>query len=395
MVIRKLNSAAAVLGALALLTAACAQPTAQPTPTTAPKPTTPPAAAPTPTAAAKPTAAAAPTAVPQPAPTNTPAAKPTATPVDLRSLSGTITIDGSSTVFPISEAMAEEFQKATGGRVRVTVGISGTGGGFKKFCAGETDISDASRPITEKEIAACKEKGIQYIELPVAFDGLSVMVSPRNTFVDCLKVSELKRIWEPEAQGKVTRWSQVRPGWPDQPLTLYGPGTDSGTFDYFTDAIVGKEKASRGDYTASEDDNVLVQGVSNDPNALGYFGYAYYVENQDKLKLVAIDNERGGGCVKPSAETIQNGTYQPLSRPIFIYVKLTALDRPEVREFVRFYLDPKNATKLVREVGYIPFPERVYQLGLSRLEARQTGTVFGGKPALGVKLDDLFAQPPH
>ncbi|HZU06233.1 MAG TPA: PstS family phosphate ABC transporter substrate-binding protein [Chloroflexota bacterium] len=313
---------------------------------------------------------------------------------ELRALRGLVRIDGSSTVFPISEAMAEEFQKATGGNVRVTVGISGTGGGFKKFCNDETDVSDASRPILEVEIQTCLERGIQFIELPVAFDGLSVVVSPRNTFVDCMTVSELRRMWEPAAQGVVTRWSQVRPGWPDRPFRLYGPGPDSGTFDYFTDAINGREKASRGDYTASEDDNVLVQGVSNDPDALGYFGYAYYVENQNRLKLVKIDAERGGGCVEPSPETIQNGTYQPLSRPLFIYVKLAALERPEVREFVRFYLDPRNATTLIRQVGYVPFPEQYYQLGLQRLEAKQVGTVFSGHTTEGVSLDDLFARQP-
>ena len=312
---------------------------------------------------------------------------------DLQRLSGLIQVDGSSTVFPITEAMAEEFQKATGGRVRVTVGISGTGGGFKKFCSNETDISDASRPITASEIEACARANVRYIELPVAFDGLSVMVNPRNTFVDAMKVSELKRLWEPAAQGRITRWSQIRPEWPDRPFRLYGPGTDSGTFDYFTQAINGKEKASRGDFTASEDDNVLVQGIANDVDALGYFGYAYYVENKDKLKLVAIDNEKGDAPVLPSAETIANGTYQPLGRPIFIYVKQAALDRPEVREFVRFYTNPRNATGLVTEVGYVPFPEKYYVLAWQRVEAQQTGTVFAGRGAEGLTLDAVFGVP--
>ncbi len=255
---------------------------------------------------------AAPTgAAPPQQPTGAAPPPATAPASDLRQLRGTVKLDGSSTVFPVSEGMAEEFQRAAP-NVRVTVGISGTGGGFKKFCNGETDISDASRPILTQEIQECQAHGIQYIEVPVAFDGLSVMVSPRNTFVDCLTVSELRKMWEPAAQGVVTRWSQVRPGWPDRPFRLYGPGPDSGTFDYFTDAINGKEKASRGDYTASEDDNVLVQGVANDPDALGYFGYAYYVENKDRLKLVKIDAEKGGGCVAPSEETIANGTYVPL-----------------------------------------------------------------------------------
>ena len=312
--------------------------------------------------------------------------------IDYRTLSGTVKLDGSSTVFPISEAMAEEFQKATGGKVRVTVGISGTGGGFKKFCAGETDISDASRPISAAEIAACRGAEIQWVEAPVAFDGLSVVVSPRNTFVESMTVSELKKMWEPAAQGVITKWSQIRPEWPDRPFRLFGAGPDSGTFDYFTDVINGKEKASRGDYTASEDDNVLVQGVSNDPDALGYFGYAYYAENQGKLKLVKIDNEKGAGPIAPSPETIQGGTYQPLSRPIFVYPKLAALGRPEVLGFMQFYLDAKN-TQLIKTVGYVPFPEPAYGQIWQRVRAKQVGSVFGGKSSQGVKLDDLLKQP--
>ena len=316
-------------------------------------------------------------------------------PVALNTLRGTVAVDGSSTVFPVTEAMAEEFQKATGGGVRVTVGISGTGGGFQKFCNNETDISDASRPISSREIQACQANGIQFVELPVAFDGLSVMVSPRNTFVDCMTVSELKKMWQPEAQETITTWNQIRPEWPNQPFRLYGAGSDSGTFDYFTDAINGREKASRGDYTASEDDNVLVQGISTDPNALGYFGYAYYAENQDRLKLVAIDAEKGGGCVRPSPETISGGTYQPLSRPIFVYAKRASLDKPEVREFLRFYLDPQNAEQYIGQVGYIPFPAQTYQLALQRLNAAQVGTVFGGGSTQGVKLADLFGPTPQ
>ncbi len=277
-------------------------------------------------------------------------------------LSGTIQIDGSSTVFPISEAVAEEFGREQR-NVRVTVGVSGTGGGFKRFCAGETDISNASRPIKDSEKETCARAGIEWLELPVAFDGLSVMVNPENDFVDCLTVEELKRVWEPGS--RINNWSQVRAEFPDQGLTLYGPGTDSGTFDYFTEAIVGEEDASRPDYTASEDDNVLVQGIAGDENALGYFGFAYYVENTDKLKLVAVDG--GAGCVLPSEQTINDGTYSPLSRPIFIYVKKAALQRPEVAAFVRFYLE--NAPTLVQDVGYIPLPEADYQEGLTALEA--------------------------
>jgi phosphate transport system substrate-binding protein len=289
--------------------------------------------------------------------------------------------------------MAEEFQAATGGRVRVTVGISGTGGGFQKFCSGETDVSDASRPIRANEIERCKAAGIDFIEVPVAFDGLSVMVSPRNDWVTSMTVSELKKMWEPGAQGTITNWNQIRPEWPNRPFRLYGPGTDSGTFDYFTEAINGREKASRGDFTASEDDNVLVTGISNDLDALGYFGYAYYIENRDKLKLVAIDHEKGKGPVLPSRETIEGGTYTPLARPIFIYVKSSSLEKPEVREFVRFYTDPKNAQKLITQVGYVPLPENIYTQLWQRVQAKQTGTVFAGVAAESVTTNDLVKSP--
>jgi phosphate transport system substrate-binding protein len=303
----------------------------------------------------------------------------------------TIKIDGSSTVFPLTEAVAEDFQKAKKGAVRVTVGISGTGGGFKKFCRGETDISDASRPILKQEIQACKEAGIEYIELPVAFDALTVVVNPKNTFIKSMTVDELKKIWEPAAQGKITRWNQVNPAWPDAPLKLFGAGSDSGTFDYFTEAIVGKAKSSRGDYTASEDDNVLVQGVSRDVHALGYFGYAYYAENRDKLKAVPIVEKPGKPAVAPSEQTVIDGSYQPLSRPIFIYVSTKALQRPEVKAFVEYYLT--HATKLAKEVKYVPLPDRIYKAGLDRLAKGQKGTVFAGHADVGVKVDDLFSRP--
>jgi len=302
----------------------------------------------------------------------------------------TVKIDGSSTVFPITEAVAEEFQKAKKGAVRVTVGISGTGGGFKKFCRGETDISDASRPILEKEMKACAEAGIRYVELPVAYDALTVVVNPKNTWVKEFKVEELKTMWEPAAQGKITRWNQVNPAWPNAPLKLFGPGADSGTFDYFTDAINGKEKASRGDYTASEDDNVLVQGVSRDVNAVGYFGFAYYIENKDKLKAVPIVNKGSTKAVLPSLETVMDGTYQPLARPIFIYVSDKAMARREVREFVEFYL--KNAPKLVKEVGYVPLGKAHYDMAMKNFAAKKLGTGFGGKPEVGVRLEDLLAR---
>ncbi|MCS7284072.1 MAG: PstS family phosphate ABC transporter substrate-binding protein [Anaerolineae bacterium] len=300
---------------------------------------------------------------------------------------GTILVDGSSTVAPITMAVAEEFQKQYP-EVRVPVGISGTGGGFKKFCAGETDIQDASRPIKKSEIEACAKNNIEYIELPVAFDGLAVMVNPANDFVTCLTVEELKKIWEPEAEGKITNWSQVRAGFPDRPLTLYGPGVDSGTFDYFTEAIVGKAKASRGDFLASEDDNVLVQGIAGDPNALGYFGLAYYEENKDKLKLVAID-AGDGKCVLPSPETVANGTYKPLSRPLFIYVNRARADqKDEINLFVKYYLE--NAKKLVPEVGYIPLTDELYSLALQRYEKRIVGSVFKGEAQVGMTLADLL-----
>jgi phosphate transport system substrate-binding protein len=289
-----------------------------------------------------------------------------------------ITVDGSSTVFPVTEAFAEEFQRASPG-MRVTVGSSGTGGGFQKFCRDETDVSDASRPISATEIDACAKAGIEYIELPIAYDGLAVIVNPKNSWAESMTVAELKKLWEPAAQGKITRWSQIRSGWPDREIRLFGPGVDSGTFDYFTEVITGKSKASRGDYTSSEDDNVLVQGVSGDENALGYFGFAYYEQNRDKLKLVPVDDERddnGKGPIAPSPETVTTGTYRPLSRPIYIYVKTKALQRPEIQRFVEFYLT--DTGRLVREVGYIPLTGEEYAAIRQRFDARKTGTMYHG-----------------
>lgn len=297
----------------------------------------------------------------------------------------TIHVDGSSTVFPISEAVAEEFQNANPG-IRVTVGISGTGGGFKKFIAGETDINDASRTIKDSEIAQAKSQGIEFIELPVAFDGISVVVNPNNQFVHTLTTEELRTIWQPGST--VQKWSDVRQNWPDQSITLYGPGTASGTFDYFTEAINGKSQACRADFTASEDDNVLVQGIAGDENALGFFGYAYYSENQAKLKLVLIDD--GTGPVSPTPTSINNGTYRPLSRPIFIYVRKGAAKREEVEKFVKFYL--REAPVLVKEVGYVPLPSDVYSLVLKRFVNRDTGSVFGGGNVVGASLQDLLAD---
>jgi len=299
-----------------------------------------------------------------------------------------IKVDGSSTVFPITEAVAEEFQKETRGSVRVTVGISGTGGGFKKFCRGETDVQDASRPIQAGEMEACRTNGIQYFELPVAFDALTVAVSPHATWIETLTVAELKQIWEPSAQGRVLKWSHIRATWPEMPLKLFGAGADSGTFDYFTEAVVGKAKASRGDYTASEDDNILVQGISNDKQALGYIPYAYFEPNKRRLKAVAVDG--GHGPVLPSRETVENGTYQPLSRPMFIYVNAKSVLKSEVKRFVEFYLT--QAPTLVPQVKYVPLPGQAYGLALSHLQKGKLGTAFQGTSTIGMKIEDLLRR---
>jgi phosphate transport system substrate-binding protein len=300
-----------------------------------------------------------------------------------------VKVDGSSTVYPITEAVAEEFQKANKQAIKVTVGISGTGGGFKKFCRGETDISDASRPILRKEMEDCKAAGIEYFELPVAFDALTVVVNPKNAFIKQLTIAEMKKMWEPAAQGKITRWNQVNPQWPDQPMKLFGPGADSGTFDYFTEAVVGKSKSSRGDFTASEDDNVLVQGVSRDSNALGYFGYSYYVENKDKLKAVPIVNDKGQ-AIEPSFDAVLKGTYQPLSRPIFIYVNAKSLGKPEVKQFVEYYM--ANGGKLSKEVKYVPLPESAYKTAWGHVLANKKGTVFGGTAEVGITIEELLKR---
>ncbi|GAB3199270.1 phosphate transport system substrate-binding protein [Pontibacter aydingkolensis] len=271
-------------------------------------------------------------------------------------VAGTVQIDGSSTVYPVTEAVAEEF-RAEAPDVKVTVGVSGTGGGMKKFTRGDIDMVNASRQMSQSEAEQAKANNIEYVELEVAFDGLTVVVHPENDWVKDITVAELKKIWEPEAQGTIKRWNQIRPEWPDREIHLYGAGVESGTYDYFTEAIVGKSHSSRGDYTASEDDNVLVQGVSTDPLALGFFGYAYYDENQSKLKAVPVDN--GQGAILPSLETVKDGTYAPLSRPLYIYVNSKAAARPEVVEFVNFYLD--NAPELSEEVGYIPLPADRYK----------------------------------
>jgi phosphate transport system substrate-binding protein len=339
-------------------------------------------AATAPTEAPSEATAAAPTAITDTKPATEPA--PAAPSV--------IVIDGSSTVFPITEAVAEEFQKQN--PAKVTIGVSGTGGGFKKFCAGEIAIAGASRPIKPSEEQACSAAKIEYIELPVAYDGLAIVVNPKNTWAKSLTVAELKKLWEPAAQGKVMTWNQLRAGFPNKPVHLFGPGVDSGTYDYFTKAVVGEEHKSRGDYTSSEDDNVLVQGVSRDEDALGFFGLAYFTENADKLKLVPVDDaiaENGKGPIAPSPETVSNGTYQPLSRPIFIYVSKASMTRPEVGAFVEFYL--QKGAALVKEAHYVPLPTKAYELAHKRWKAGTTGSLFAGQGSqVGVTVEALLAR---
>jgi phosphate transport system substrate-binding protein len=304
-----------------------------------------------------------------------------------------ITVDGSSTVFPISEAVAEEFGKANPDNRTPTVGISGTGGGFQKFCRGETDISNASRPIRPAEIEACKTAGVEYIEVPIAYDGLAIVVNPKNTWATTITVDELKTLWSPDAQGKVTRWNQVRAAWPNREIRLFGAGVDSGTYDYFTEATVGKEGASRGDFTSSEDDNVIVQGVASDELALGFLPLAYVEANRDKLKIVPVEDgkaDNGAGPIIPSAQTVRDGTYQPLSRPLFIYVSRKAADRPEVQQFVQMFWD---RTDLVTEVGYIELTPQIYDLTRKHFADRKTGTAFGeGGSQVGMTLEALLAK---
>jgi phosphate transport system substrate-binding protein len=300
--------------------------------------------------------------------------------------SGDIKIDGSSTVYPITEAIAESFGKA--GKGKVSVGQSGTGGGFKKFCRGETDISNASRPILQKEIDECKAKGIDYLEIPIAYDALTVVINPGNTWAATMKVADLKKMWEPAATAKVMKWKDVNPAFPDAKMTLFGAGKSSGTFDYFTEAINGKAKESRTDYTATEDDNVTVKGVMGDKNALGYFGYSYYEANKTKLKAVGIDS--GKGAVLPSVETVKNGTYSPLSRPLFIYVSSKSLDKSGMKEFVDYYM--AQVPKASAETKYIPLPETAYAKINEKVKAKKLGTVFGGKEAIGLKIDEILAK---
>ncbi len=303
-----------------------------------------------------------------------------------------VSIDGSSTVFPLTEAVAEEFMKENP-RARVNVGVSGTGGGFAKFLRGETAINDASRPISPEEIKKAEENGIEYIELPVAYDGLAVIVHPENDWAECLTAGELEELWAPNSS--IDRWNQLREEFPDRPIELYGPGTASGTYDYFTEAIVGESGASRSDFTASEDDNVLVQGIKGTETSLGYFGLAYYENNAQDLKALGVDPDQrnsGASCVKPSAETVQNGTYRPLSRPLFIYVN-TAKITPTVESFIQFYLE--NAGELAADVGYVGMPDDAYDLVRQRFEDRTTGTVFGAEDVdvTGTKVEEMLRSP--
>ena len=299
----------------------------------------------------------------------------------------TVIVDGSSTVFPISEAAASGFQATTGGRIRVTVGESGTGGGFRKFCRGETHIQGASRPITASEMTSCANTGVQYVEVPIGFDALSVVVHPSNPLKE-ITVADLKKAWQPEAQGRITNWKQINPSFPDLALTLYGPGTASGTFDYFTEAVVGKAKASRTDYTPSEDDNILVQGVAGERGAMGYFGMAYYLENKDKIRALAVNNGKGG--VYPSAEAVKAGQYVPLARPIFIYVNVAALKSKPVADFVNHYVS--NGAKYTAQVDYVPLPPNAYQTYLARVAKREAGTAFGGKQDIGASIEEVMGR---
>ena len=299
----------------------------------------------------------------------------------------TIAIDGSSTVYPITEAVAEDFQKKTG--IKVTVGVSGTGGGFKKFCRGETVVSNASRPISKKEMDLCAENGIAYVELPIAYDALTVVTNKANDWAKSMTVDELNKVWQ--SGSGVKNWKDVNPSWPSQPMKLFGPGADSGTFDYFTEAINGRAKSSRSDYTASEDDNVLVTGVSGDKGGLGYFGLAYYLENKDKLNAVAVVAKGKTNAVLPSEATVMDGTYQPLARPLFIYVHATKgnFDK-DIKAFVEYYLE--NAAKLVKEVKYVPLNAVEYAAVVKHWQAKKAGTGFDGKAEVGLKIEDLLKR---
>lgn len=299
-------------------------------------------------------------------------------------------IDGSSTVYPITKAVADKFQVAQKTPLTINIGISGSGGGFKKFCRGEIDIVNTSRPILNHEMTACKNSGIHYVEIPVAFDALTVAIHPENTWGTAMTVAQLKKLWEPAAQGKITHWNQIDAAWPAEAIKLYGAGRDSGTYDYFTEAIVGKTKSSRTDFVKHENDKALADEIADGKYSLGFFGFAYYIENQDRINAVAIDNGSGKGAIFPSAETVESGSYQPLSRPVFIYVNVKAAEKPEVKRFVEFYL--KNAVLLVKEVNFFPLPPRAYSIMLEHFNKKRAGTVFSGTPAVGLTIDELIRR---
>lgn len=306
-----------------------------------------------------------------------------------------IKIDGSSTIYPITETVAYEFRKAENWKTKVKVGISGTTGGFRKFFSGEVDINNASRPINRTEIELCKKKGIEYIELPVAYDGIAVVVNPKNNWVDYLSVKELKMIWQPESKkGTIRKWSQIRSNWPNKRIRLYAPGIDSGTYDYFTKAIVGEEGAKGGDYTSTEDDNLLIFDLATDTYALGFFGMAYHENHKDRLKLVPIDDEKGSngkGAIRPTYDNVAKGTYQPLARPLFIYINKKSAAKPEVKRFIEFYM--KHGARISKEAGYVALPEKAYGLALERFEKGATGSVFdGGGSQVGVKIEDILKR---
>jgi phosphate transport system substrate-binding protein len=299
-----------------------------------------------------------------------------------------ISIDGSSTVFPITSAVAEAFQ-AENPEAEMNVSFSGTGGGFERFCSGETEINDASRPISKQEMEACSNNEIRYYELPIAFDAITVVVNPDNTWAEDITLEELETAWSPESQRTVKTWQQLRASWPNRPLKLYGPGTDSGTYDYFTDVVVGEGQDSRSDFSASEDDSILVDEISRDPEALGYFGFAYYEDNQDRLKALGVDS--GSGPMVPSRDTVEQGRYQPFSRPLFIYVNSKALqDNPVLQDFVQFYLE--NASGFAETVGYVPLPEESYDVALTQVYRNKVGTAFDGTLQPGLTIGEVLQK---
>ncbi|HTI52068.1 MAG TPA: PstS family phosphate ABC transporter substrate-binding protein [Planctomycetaceae bacterium] len=312
---------------------------------------------------------------------------------DLSHLSGAVKIDGSSSLFPVTEAAAEEFQNATKHKVKVTVGETGTGSGFRRFLRDEIDICDASRPITKEELEGAKQAGIEFIELPVCFDALTIAVHPSNK-LESISTADLKKMWSPEAEGAVKRWKQVNPDWPDEELVLFGAGASSGTFEYFTGAVTGKARSSRGDYTASEDDNVLVQGIAGNRNALGYIPFAYFEPNKGKLKALAIDWDKDTeGPVAPSMENVERGKYNPFSRPLFLYVNRKGAGRPEVKAFIEFYL--QNARTFASEQSYLPLPDAAYQMVSERFAKLETGTGFKGEPEFGLRVEEILQRPPQ